>query len=253
MGTLFSSNGAGYQSNSYMLDGASMISLYSVSAASGTGNTLGVDGIREYKVVTNNLGAEYGMTMGAQTVLVSKSGTNNFHGDGFEFLRNSVFDADNYFDTPQSSGTHADGTPRRIPEFRRNNFGGSLGGPVQKNKTFFHAAYEGLREDIGQTIVSGTMKAICLPPLATQNNDPCADLKGLTAPIPTTATANHVVDGAWQIVKLFPLPNLVGPGNTPEASYPLSASRSRKSIGARGDWITHSRHPISRVRAIYLR
>src|ERR1700720_3583773 len=121
-----------------------MVNTFAVSAASGTGNSLGVDGIREYKVVTNNLGAEYGMTMGAQTVLVSKNGTNAFHGDGLEFLPNPAPDAPNYFDTPQSSGTHADGTPRSIPEFRRNNFGGSLGGPVQKNKTFFHAAYEGL-------------------------------------------------------------------------------------------------------------
>ncbi len=160
-GTLFSSNGAGFQSNSYSLDGASLVNTFAVSAASGTGNTLGVDGIREYKVVTNNLGAEYGMTMGAQTVLVSKNGTNDFHGDGFEFLRNSSLDAPNYFDTPQSSGTHADGTPRRIPEFRRNNFGGALGGPVQKNKTFFHVAFEALREDIGQTIVTTTVPANC--------------------------------------------------------------------------------------------
>ena len=84
-GTVFSSNGAPFQSNSFMLDGASLVNTFSVTAASGTGNTLGVDGIREYKVVTNNLSAEYGMTMGSQTVLVSKSGTNSFHGDGFEF------------------------------------------------------------------------------------------------------------------------------------------------------------------------
>src|ERR1700722_11028166 len=99
-GTVFSSNGAPFQSNSYMLDGASLVNTYNVSAASGTGNTLGVDGIREYKVVTSSYSAEYGMTMGAQTVLVSKSGTNSFHGDASEFLRNQVLDAANYFDVP---------------------------------------------------------------------------------------------------------------------------------------------------------
>ncbi len=97
-GVVFSSNGAPLQSNNTTLDGASLINTYAISAASGTGNTLGVDGIREYKVVTNNFSAEYGMTMGSQTVLVSKSGSNSFHGDGFEFLRNSVLDAANYFD-----------------------------------------------------------------------------------------------------------------------------------------------------------
>jgi hypothetical protein len=177
-GTLFSSNGAGFQSNSYTLDGANLISLYAVSAASGTGNTLGVDGIREYKVVTNNSSAEYGLTMGAQTVLVSKSGTNSFHGDGFEFLRNSVFDADNYFDSPATAGTHADGSQRRIPEFRRNNFGGALGGPIQKDKTFFHAAYEALRENIGQSISSPTIPSNCYTLVA----NPCNGGKNVTNP-----------------------------------------------------------------------
>ena len=94
-----------------------MLNTYAVSAASGTGNTLGVDGIREYKVVTNNFSAEYGMTMGSQTVLVSKSGTNSFHGDGFEFLRNSVLDAANYFDTP----TLANGF-ERLPSLSAQQF-----------------------------------------------------------------------------------------------------------------------------------
>src|ERR1700722_1134885 len=72
-GNVFSSNGAPLQSNNVTLDGASLVNTYAISAASGTGNTLGVDGIREYKVVTNNFSAEYGMTMGSQTILVSKS------------------------------------------------------------------------------------------------------------------------------------------------------------------------------------
>ncbi len=130
-GTVFSSNGAPIQSNSFYLDGASMVSTYNVSSSSGTGNALGVDGIREYKVVTNITSAEYGMTMGSQTLLVSRSGTNSFHGDGFEFLRNSVLDAANYFDQP----TAANGN-QRTPPFKRNQFGGTLGGPIRKDKNF---------------------------------------------------------------------------------------------------------------------
>jgi len=187
-GTVFSSNGAPFASNSYTLDGASLVSTFAASAASGTGNTLGVDGIREYTVVTNNLSAEYGMTMGAQTVLVSKSGTNSFHGDGFEFIRNSVLDAANYFDAPTQANNF-----ERTPPFRRNQFGGALGGPVQKNKTFFFAAYEGLRENIGQTLLTGTVPSNCF--VATAN--PCATNSGGT-----------VQAAAFKILQFFPQPNL---------------------------------------------
>jgi len=206
-GTLFSSNGAGFQSNSYMLDGASLVNTFAVSAASGTGNTLGVDGIREYKVVTNNIGAEYGMTMGAQTVLVSKNGTNNFHGDAFEFIRNDVLDAANYFDAPTAANNF-----ERTPPFRRNNFGGALGGPVQKDKTFFFGAFEALRENIGQTIVTSTVPANCFVLVG----NPCA-----------TSSGGVVKGGALQILPLFPKPNLpvgctVPPALSCNVTYPFS-------------------------------
>src|SRR5206468_4180115 len=90
--------------------------------------------------------AEYGMTMGSQMTLVTKSGTNAFTGSLFEYTRNSAFDARNFFD-------------REKPAFKRNNFGGSLGGPLRKNKTFFHFTYEGLFEDLGITRISTTIPA----------------------------------------------------------------------------------------------
>jgi outer membrane receptor protein involved in Fe transport len=205
-GTVFSANGAPLQSNNVSMDGASMLNTYAISAASGTGNTLGVDGIREYKVVTNNFSAEYGMTMGSQTVLVSKSGTNSFHGDGFEFLRNSVLDAANYFDKP----TLANGF-ERLPPFRRNNFGGAVGGPIQKDKTFFFVAYEGLRENIGQTIDSQTIPSNCFG----ATNNPCA-----VTSTNKTGTVNPV---AYEILQLFPQPNLpAGCTTICFATYPSS-------------------------------
>jgi hypothetical protein len=213
-GTAFSSNGAPIQSNSYTLDGAFIINTYGSSGASGTGNTLGVDGIREYKVVTNNFSAEYGMTMGSQTVLVSKSGTNSFHGDAFEFLRNQVLDAANYFDVP----TQANGF-KRTPEFRRNQFGGAFGGPVQKNKTFFFAAYEALRENIGQTIVSGTVPSNCF----VLTNNPCAKTsKGV------------VTGGAIQILPFFPQPNLPANCTIHLARTRIRLANPLPKIGARG-------------------
>src|SRR6476661_6485181 len=79
--------------------------------------------------------------MGAIINAVSKSGTNAFHGDLYEFLRNSALDAKNYFDSP--------GAP--IPPFKRNQFGAAVGGPLRRNKVFFFVNYEGLRERLGVT------------------------------------------------------------------------------------------------------
>ena len=82
------------------------------------------------RVITNSFSAEYGMAMGSQMEIVSKGGTNAFHGSLFEFLRNSALDARNFFDRRTSL------TPDRLPAFRRNNYGGSIGGPIRKDQTF---------------------------------------------------------------------------------------------------------------------
>ncbi|OFW34684.1 MAG: hypothetical protein A3J28_02440 [Acidobacteria bacterium RIFCSPLOWO2_12_FULL_60_22] len=152
-GGWFSSNGAPLTSNNYLLDGAPMIGMYGGSPASASGNTLGVEGIREYRVVTNSFPAEYGLTMGSQMVIVTKSGTNTFHGSLFEYLRNSALDARNFFNYKTAT------SQRRLPAFTRNNFGGSLGGPVRRDKTFFHVAYEGLRERLGLSPVLNAIPA----------------------------------------------------------------------------------------------
>ncbi len=70
--------------------------------------------------------------MGSQTVIVSKGGSNRFHGDVFEYLRNNVMDAANFFDKPTAANGNA-----RLPQLQRNQFGGSFGGPIKKDKTFF--------------------------------------------------------------------------------------------------------------------
>lgn len=93
-----------------------------------------VDDIQEFKLLTGIYPAEFGRSSGGQVVVVTKSGTNSIHGTAFEFIRNQAVDAANYF-TPA-------GQP---PAFRRNNFGATIGGPIKKDKTFFHFSYEGLR------------------------------------------------------------------------------------------------------------
>ena len=142
-GTWYSSNGAPLRSNSYLLDGANVGNFYGAAVSSVAGTSLGIEGIREFRVATNAFSAEYGLTMGSQMTIVSKSGTNTFHGSLFEYLRNSALDARNFFDYKTIS------TPRRLAAFARNQFGGSLGGPIQRDRTFFHATYESLRERLG--------------------------------------------------------------------------------------------------------
>lgn len=103
--------------------------------------------MREFKVTTNAYDAEYGRHVGGVIRAVTKSGTNEFHGSVFEFLRNDNLDARNFFDRdPNNPQQRSD-----PPEFKRNQFGVAVGGPILKDYTFFFGSYEGLRERLGVT------------------------------------------------------------------------------------------------------
>jgi outer membrane receptor protein involved in Fe transport len=132
-------NGGRVNFNSFLLDGASVNEAQNTTPGSVAGGFTGVDSVQEFQLLTHNYGAEFGGAGGGIINLVSKSGTNGFHGTAFEFLRNSALDARNFFD-------QAD-----VPPFKRNQFGGSLGGPISKNRTFIFGAYEGLRQRLAQT------------------------------------------------------------------------------------------------------
>jgi hypothetical protein len=138
-GTVYSSNGAPVISNNFLLDGTQITNQSDWGTASFAGTTLGLDGIQEFKVLTSAYDASYGMSMGSEMVLISKGGTNQYHGDVFEYLRNSALNARNFFDAA------------KIPQLEKNNFGVSFGGPIRKDKTFFYAVYEGLQENLGFT------------------------------------------------------------------------------------------------------
>src|SRR5213593_1792659 len=103
-----------------------------------SGQLLGVEAIREFNVLGHSYGAEYGKRSGGQVTAVTTSGTNQVHGTVFEYLRNSALDARNYFDEEKAA-------------FKRNQFGGSLGGPIVRNKMFFFGNYEGFRERLGES------------------------------------------------------------------------------------------------------
>jgi hypothetical protein len=148
----FSVNGQRPDANYFMVDGVSANlgtagsganlaqggagQLPATSAFGGTSNLVPLDALEEFRIQTSTFAPEYGRTPGAQISVVTKSGTNAFHGTAFEYFRNDKLDANDWF-------ANANGLTR--PELRQNDFGGVLGGPIVKEKLFFFGSYEGLR------------------------------------------------------------------------------------------------------------
>jgi carboxypeptidase family protein/TonB-dependent receptor-like protein len=130
------------QQNNYLLDGVNINDYANAGPGSILGGNLGTDAVAEFSVITSNYSTEYGRTSGGVISAVTKSGTNQFHGNAYEFARNSAFDARNFFDKAN------------IPPFSRNQYGASIGGPIQKDKTFIFGDYEGIKQTLGQTITS---------------------------------------------------------------------------------------------------
>src|SRR5882762_9325930 len=135
-------SGARPQQNNYRLDGVSLNDYANGAPGSVLGGSLGVDAIEEFSVLTSNYEADYGKTSGGVVNAITRSGTNQIHGSAYEFLRNSKLDAKNYFDVGS------------IPPFKRNQFGGTIGGPIVKDHTFFFADFEGIRQSKGITTVA---------------------------------------------------------------------------------------------------
>src|SRR5580692_8197208 len=194
VGNMFSASGRRPQENLYILNGVEFTSASEVNNTPGgtSGQLLGVDAVREFSVVTDAYGAEYGKRPGAQINIVTASGTNQFHGDAYEFLRNSALDARNFFD-------HGD-----IPPFRRNVFGGSLGGPIKRNKTFLFGNYEGFRQGLGLSDVTLVPDAN-----ARAGKLPCAALTTVTASCNASTPATHVplASGVANLLNLWPVAN----------------------------------------------
>ena len=145
--------------------------LPATSALGGTSNLVSLDALEEFRIQTSTFAPEYGRTPGAQISVVTRSGTNAFHGSAFEYFRNDKLDANDWF-------ANAGGLAR--PELRQNDFGGVLGGPIKKDKLFFFGSYEGLR--VRQPHVADTY----VPNLATRESAPAALQPLLNAfPLPT--------------------------------------------------------------------
>ncbi len=202
-------NGQRSDANYFMVDGVSANfgvqfgalgqalggAIPAFTSQGGTNGFVSVDDMQEFRIQTSSYEAEFGRTPGAQISIVTKSGTNQFHGSVFDYLRNDFFDARNYFDAP----------PLSKPPLRQNDFGGTFGGPIVKNKTFFFFSYEGLRLRLPQTasdqfytasaravvapVYQPLINALPLPDLNAPLIDPACD--NITNPCEATINAAY--------------------------------------------------------------
>jgi hypothetical protein len=198
-------NGIEADGNNWQIDGITdneaFFSILSVNPS--------VDAIQEFKVSTNNYSAEFGRAGGGNVQIQIKSGTNQFHGVAFEFLRNSALDASDFF-TNLSGG--------KIPPFRQNQFGANLGGPIIKDRTFFFGDYEGYRSRVGQTELQtipdesqrvGDFSEAGTPTI--YNPFTGLPFPGNQINSTTCVSPCKISPAALAVMALFPAPNVVAP------------------------------------------
>jgi hypothetical protein len=190
----YSSNGQRSSSNNFMVDGVDN-NNYNAGSVS---QLPSIDSIQEFQVQTNNYSAEYGRNSGSVVNLVTKSGTNRLHGSAYEFLRNDAFDARNFFANPNAAA----------PELRLNQFGAVVGGPIQKDKTFFFVNYEGFRQ------VAGITRLTVVPTDAQKS--------GLFTNAAGQSVQVSVNPLSAQLFKLYPEPNTNQAGGNFISSPPLT-------------------------------
>jgi hypothetical protein len=202
----FSVSGNRPEQNLFLLNGVEYTGAAENNMTPGgpSGVLLGVEAVREFNVLRDSYGAEFGKHPGGQVVIVSQSGSNEWHGSAYEYLRNNVLDAHNFFDVGGA------------PPFQRNQFGGSIGGPIIKDKTFVFANYEGFRQNLHQTSVTFV---------------PADDARsgtfvpfGSSCPVAQRPQCAIVVQ---DLLNLWPAPNgpeLLLPGNKPSGIAQLTSS-----------------------------
>jgi hypothetical protein len=222
-GNQLSISGTRPQLNNYRLDGISIVDYSGGAPGSVNGVALGVDAVAEFSVLTANYSAEYGRTSGGVINSITKSGVNQLHGDAYWFLRDEDFDARNFFDTSNK--------PK--PPFHRNQFGGSAGGPIRKDQTFFFADYEGFRQDLGTTNINKV-------PSQDARNGIIHNSNGTT----TTITIDPLVQ---PYLGFYPLPNegLIGVGNTGFFDIATTSVATENFVTARIDHKISAKDSVS--------
>lgn len=195
-GQAYAVNGQRPESNNFLIDGANNFS----SVDGGLILKPPIDAIAEFRILTNGANAEFGHSAGSTTNIVTRSGSNSFHGAAWEFLRNDAMDARNYF-------------AQQVEPLKQNQFGGTLGGPIRNDKTFFFAYYEGFRNRQGET-QSATVPSLLerqgnfsqtIDPSTGQVDPLINEFTGQPFPGNQLPFINPI---AQNLLQFFPLPNL---------------------------------------------
>jgi hypothetical protein len=190
--------------NNYRIDGINVNDYAMAAPGNVIGIVLGVDSIQEFSVLTSGFPAEYGRATGGVINAISRSGTNQFHGAVYEFLRNSALDARPYFNRVNNSGN---------PPFKRNTFGASAGGPIVKDRLFVFGDYEGLRQTKGLTSNStvfsnnarlGIVASNPAPAAGQAAGTACTDLGGSPGHYLSPLANTCVNDYSAQLLKMWP-------------------------------------------------
>ncbi|MBI5280373.1 MAG: TonB-dependent receptor [Candidatus Solibacter usitatus] len=198
-------NGNREQTNNFLLDGVDV----NDSIDNRVGYSPNVDALEEVKVLTGNAAADYGNAGGASVMMSIKSGTNQFHGNVFEFLQNSELNANGYFRNRVVS------TAKRA-DFKRNIFGGTFGGPIKRDKAFFFVDYEGTEQRSGgassASVAPAAWRTGDLSQFPNQINDPTTGNLFPNKQIPATRIVNPVAKKLFSSPDLYPLPTQAGTG-----------------------------------------
>jgi len=220
-------NVSGHQEteNNYVLDGVDNADEATMQPT----NRPSVDGIQEFKILTGVYSAEYGRYSGGQVLITTKSGSNDFHGTVYEFLRNSDMDARNFF------------SPHDVPAFRRNQFGASNGGRIRKNRTFYFATYEGLR-------LTDQVTGLTTVPTLYQEAGNFAGQAVIKNPLTGTPFPGNLIPSAMinpisaALLSYFPAPTTAGLANN--YNYSMLGNEHDNQFSGRVDEVISARNSL---------
>ncbi|MGH9405990.1 MAG: carboxypeptidase regulatory-like domain-containing protein [Terriglobia bacterium] len=221
---MFAVSGRRPQANLFLLDGIEYTGAAEINTTPGgtSGQLLGVEAVQEFKVLKDTYGAEYGKKPGAQVIIVTQSGSNQVHGSAYDFMRNSVFDARNFFDRSA------------IPRFERNQYGAALSGPLERKKLFLFGNYEGFRQRLG---------------LSDLTLAPNSDAREGLLPGPSGSLVDvGIAPRVRPLLPLWPAPNgpELGGGIAESFSHPVQAIREDFGT-SRGDDLWSDRDSLTGV------